>query len=264
MFAIASNLSFKNREFISAARTGNTDWIAGQALALKDAGADMLNISLSLDGDGDEKYIKTAVLGARDAGLPLSIDSRNPKAQEIAAGAAGKKIIVNYFSADYQRVKEMDGILRLAEAAGADLVIYPVRKGIPADADERLAIIEDLIEKANSAGISNSRLIVDPMVLHIAGNVRGQEQAVAVQQTLYGLSELVDPPLRTTCWLSNISAGSDKSVRPAINSTYLAMLAGLGLWSAYVDALDKETMRTVRLIRAFKNETVYSQVDAAA
>ncbi len=264
MLTIANNLNFNNREFLSAVKTGNSDWIARQALALKTAGADMLSISLSLDGDGDEKCMKTAVVGAREAGLTLSIDSRNPIAQEIAAEAAGKKIIVNYFSADYQRGNEMAGILNAASSAGADLVIYPLRKGIPADADERLGIIEDLIEKANSAGISNDRLIVDLMVLHMSGNVRGQEQAVAAQETLYGLSELVEPPIKTTCWLSNISAGSAKSVRPAINSTYLAMLAGLGLWSAYIDVLDKETMRAVRLIKALKNETVYSQLDAAA
>ncbi len=264
MLAIANNLNFNNREFLSAARTGNQDWIARQALALKAAGADMLAISLSLDGDGDEKYMKTAVAGAREAGLTLSIDSRNPKAQEIAAEAAGRKTIVNYFSADRQREKEMAGIIGVAAKSGADLVLYPMRNSIPADADERLGIIEDLIEKANSAGITNDRLIVDLMVLHMAGNVRGQEQAVAVQETLYGLSELVEPPIRTTCWLSNISAGSARDVRPAINGTYLAMLAGLGLWSAYMDVLDKETMRTVRLIRAFKNESVYSQVDAAA
>ena len=264
MLAIANNLNFNNREFLSAVRTGNHDWIARQALALKAAGADMLAVSLSLDGDGDEKYIKTAVAGAREAGLTLSIDSRNPKAQEIAAETAGGKIIVNYLSADYQREKEMTGILSAAASAGADLVIYPLRKGVPADADERLGIIEDLIEKANAAGISNDRLIVDLVVLHMAGNVRGQEQAVAVQEALYGLNELVEPPIRTTCWLSNISAGSTSDIRAAINGTYLAMLAGLGLWSAYIDVLNKETMRTVRLIRAFKNEVVYSQADAAA
>ena len=263
MLAIANNLNFNNREFLSAARTGNRGWIARQAMALKAAGADMLGISLSLDGDGDEKYMKTAVAGAKEAGLALSIDSRNPKAQEIAAEAAGGKIIVNYLSAEWQREKEMGEILGVAAKSGADLVLYPLRKGVPADADERLGIIEDLIEKANSAGIPNNRLIVDIMVLHMAGNVRGQEQAVAVQETLYGLRELVEPPIRTTCWLSNISAGSARDVRPAINGTYLAMLAGLGLWSAYIDVLDKETMRTVRLIRAFKNESVYSQADAA-
>ncbi len=263
MLAIANNLNFKNREFLSAVRTGNTDWIARQALALKAAGADMLAVSLSLDGDGDEKYMKTAVLGAREAGLTLSIDSRNPDAQEIAAEAAGSKIIINYLSADFRREKEMAEILGAAASANADLVIYPLRKGIPADADERLGIIEDLMEKANTAGIANDRLIIDLMVLHMAGNVRGQEQAVAVQETLYGLSELVEPPVRTTCWLSNISAGSARDLRPEINRTYLAMLAGLGLWSAYIDVLDKETMRTVRLVRAFKNESVYSQADAA-
>jgi hypothetical protein len=40
------------------------------------------------------------------------------------------------------------------------------------------------------------------------------------------------------------------------------MLSGLGLWSASMDVLNKETMRTVRLIRAINNKAVYSISDA--
>ena len=87
----------------------------------------------------------------------------------------------------------------------------------------------------------------------LAGGV-GQEHAVAVQETLYELRELVEPPIRTSCWLSNISAGAPKELRPSINNTFLAMLSGLGLWSASLDVLNKETMRTVRLIRAINNK----------
>jgi cobalamin-dependent methionine synthase I len=247
MKVISQNLGFRNKDFLKAARNGDKATMSVMAEVLKKAGADIINIGLSLDGDGDEKFMEAAVVAVQRAGLPLSIDSRNPKAQQIAAKVAEVPLIVNYLCAEDSRAKEMDEILTVAASGKSDLVLYALRKGTPADADERLQIIESLIEKANAAGIPSERLIVDPVILHLGGGI-GQEHAVAVQETLYGIRELVEPPIRTTCWLSNISAGAPKELRTAINNTYLAVLAGLWLWSAYVDVMDKHTMRTVRLI----------------
>jgi len=112
------------------------------------------------------------------------------------------------------------------------------------------------------SGIPNERLIIDPVIMHIGGGT-GQDNAVAVRQTLYGLNELIDPPVRTTCWLSNISMGAPHALRPHINATYLSMLAGHGLWAAYMDVFEAETMRAVRLIRALNNEAVFTMLDAA-
>lgn len=262
MKVISQNLGFKNKDFLKAARNGDKATMSVMAEVMKKAGADILNISFSLDGDGDEKYMEQAVVAAQRAGLPLSIDSRNPKAQLAAVKAAEVPVIINYVCAEESRRKEMDEIIGIAADSKTDLVLYALRKGTPADADERLDIIESLVEKVGAAGIPSERLIVDPVILHLAGGI-GQEHAVAVQETLYGLRELVEPPVRTTCWLSNISAGAPKELRTAINNTYLSVLAGLWLWSAYVDVMDKDTMRTVRLIRALKNEAVYSPSDAA-
>ncbi len=41
----------------------------------------------------------------------------------------------------------------------------------------------------------------------------------------------------------------------------LAMLAAVGLSSAFVDALHRETMRTVRLIRILRDDAIYSDRD---
>ena len=263
MLVIANNLSFRNKKFVAAARSG--DWAPVSAMAdeVKKAGADIINVSLSLDGDGDEKYMAGTVEAVQKAGLPLSIDSRNPAALREAIKAAAVPVILNYVSADGSRAAGMAEITGIAAQYKTDLVLYAMRKGTPHNADERLEIISELVEKANAAGVPNERLIVDPVILHVGGGSgSGQEHAVSVQQTLYGLGELLEPPIRTTCWLPNVSAGAPGELRYAINDTYLAMLAGLGLWSAYLDALNKETMRTVRLIRALKNEAVYSPADA--
>ena len=47
-----------------------------------------------------------------------------------------------------------------------------------------------------------------------------------------------------------------------MNCVYMAMLAALGMSSAIVDVLDPQMMRTLRLIRALRNESLFSVSDA--
>jgi len=262
MKVIAKNLNFRNKRFQDAVAAGDWTLVENLARELKNAGSDIININLSLDGDGDEKSMGKVVAAVSRAGLPISIDSRNAKAHREAVKATEGELILNYVSDDPSYRKVSDEIIRIAADGGTDLVLYATRGGTPADADERLQALYTIMEKTMDAGIPNARLIVDPVILHLGGGV-GQQHALAVQQTLVGMNELVDPPLRTTCWLSNISMGAPRPLRPHINATYLSMLAGLGLWSAYIDVFDAETMRAVRLIRALNNEAVYTMLDAA-
>jgi 5-methyltetrahydrofolate corrinoid/iron sulfur protein methyltransferase len=262
MLVIANNLSFANREFVRAAKDSDKLTMSTMAEVIKKAGADAINVSLSLDGDGDEKYMAAAVGAVGRAGLPVYIDTRSPEAMAAGISSAKVPVTLNYMNAEPSMADVMDRVASIAADNKTDLVLYAVKAGTPADTDERLALISELIEKANGAGIPNERLIVDPVILHLGGGGTGQQHAVAVQRTLYGLRELVEPNVRTTCWISNASAGAPAKLRAVINDTYLAMLAGAGLDSAYLDVFNKETMRTVRLIRAINNETVYSTSDA--
>jgi cobalamin-dependent methionine synthase I len=97
-------------------------------------------------------------------------------------------------------------------------------------------------------------------VLHVTSDV-GQRHTKTLLELLPALSEIFDPPIRTTCWINNVSAGAPRRLRPTINNTFLAMLAGVGLSSAFVDALNRETMRAVRLIRIFRDDAIYSDHD---
>jgi hypothetical protein len=78
---------------------------------------------------------------------------------------------------------------------------------------------------------------------------------------LRALPEAFEPPLRSTCWLGNISAGVPKRLRPVIETALLAVLAGLGLSSVFLDVLRRENMRMVRLIKVLNNEVIYSDRD---
>ena len=71
-------------------------------------------------------------------------------------------------------------------------------------------IIEDLIEKANAADIPNERIFADPSVVHI-GRGNGQEHLLNAHESIVVLNEMVDPPLNTAVWISNVTTGLPKN-----------------------------------------------------
>jgi 5-methyltetrahydrofolate corrinoid/iron sulfur protein methyltransferase len=110
---------------------------------------------------------------------------------------------------------------------------------------------------ANESGIANGNIYLDPGVLHVTSDL-GQRYSRTLLELLPALAETFDPPVKTTCWINNASAGAPRRLRPAINNTFLSMLGGVGLSSAFVDVLNKDIMRTIRLIKMLKDEAIYS------
>jgi len=131
---------------------------------------------------------------------------------------------------------------------------------VPTTLEAKLLILEDLIERANAADIPNERLFADPSVVHM-GKGMGQEHLLNTHECIRALVEMVDPPINTIAWISNISTGLPKKVKSRVNSAFLFYLAGAGLDAAMVDITDDDVMKTVYLIRSFRDEVVFSPAD---
>jgi cobalamin-dependent methionine synthase I len=187
----------------------------------------------------------------------LCLSSNRPDTLERGLQACQRPPIVNYVSLDKKRLEET---LPLAAQYGAEVVLYLADPIAPASVEDTMKLAAILAGAANEAGISNDRIIIDPGVLHVTSEP-GQRRIKTLTELLPALTETFEPPVRTTCWVKNVSAGAAKRWRPAINNTFLAMFAGLGLSSAFVDVLNKETMRTIRLIKVFRNQRIYSDGD---
>jgi cobalamin-dependent methionine synthase I len=99
-------------------------------------------------------------------------------------------------------------------------------------------------------------------VVHIVkGN--GQEHLLNAHECIVVLNEMVDPPLNTAIWISNVTAGLPKNLTSTVASAYLAYLAGAGLSAAMVNVNDAELMKTVYLIKAFREEITFAAGDLA-
>lgn len=228
--------------------------VARQCVA---AGADALDINLQQKRDRPEvmEFAVKAIQAAVDCQLCLSAN----RADTLEAGLRECKRppIVNYVSMDERRLRE---ILPLAAYYNAELVLLVSDPVAPSRAEDAVKAAAVLVGAANEGGIPNERLLLDPGVLHVTAEM-GQYHSRMLLDLLPALAETFEPPIRTTCWIDNVSAAAPRRLRPAIDSAFLAMLGGLGLSSAFVDVLNREMMRTSRLISVFRNEVIYADAE---
>jgi len=258
MLIIAENLNTRNRTYMEAVKSQNKGAIESLAKSIAEKGADVINVQCSLDGTNDEKNLPmVAEIVAAATGLPLCLDSRNIDALKKTLPLCKKPPIINYLSSDEKNSEE---VLSLVNSFNASLIIRALKGTVPTTLEAKLLILEDLIEKANAADIPNERLFADPSVVHI-GRGMGQEHILNTHECIRALNEMVDPPINTVVWISNVSTGLPKKIRSHVNAGLLCYLAGAGLDAAVVDVEDLEVMKTVYLIRAFRDEIVFSPAD---
>lgn len=260
MLVMADNLSIRNKAYMDAVKKKDKKEIGAMAKELAAKGAELINIQVSLDGIGDEDALPMATEAVQQAtDLPLCLDSRNVKALRIAVPLCSEPPIINYLSADEKNPEEFFALVRETKS---NLIIRALKGTVPTTLEAKLMIIEDLIEKANAADIPNERIFADPSVVHISKGM-GQEHLLNAHECIVVLNELVDPPINTAVWISNVTTGLPKNLKPTVASAYLCYLAGAGLHAAMVNVKDPEIMKAVYLIKSFRDEIIFSPADLA-
>ncbi len=258
MLVIAENLNTRNKAYMQAVKGNDKKTIASLAKGLAEKGADMINVQCSTDSMGDENVLPMVAEIVQEAvNLPLCLDSRNSEALEKALGICREPPIINYLSLDETNA---DAILSLVNKFKADLIIRALRGTVPMTYEAKLQILEELIERANAADIPNERLFADPSIVHM-GRGMGQDHLLNTRESIIALNEMVDPPINTIAWISNVSTGIPKSLKPHVEAAFLSYLAGSGLDAAMLDVTEAELMKTVYMIRSFRDEVVFTPAD---
>ncbi len=258
MLVIADNLSVRNAAYMAAVKQRDKKAVEAMAKELASLGAEMINIQVSSDGSGDENALPFAAEAAQQgAGVPLCLDSRNVKALTKTVPLCTEPPIINYLSADE---KNPDDVFSLVRETKSSLIIRALKGTVPTTLEAKLMIIEDLLEKANAADIPNERLFADPSVVHISKGM-GQEHLLNAHESIVVLNEMVDPPVNTAVWISNVTTGLPKKLKSTVASAYLYYLAGAGLHAAMVNVKDPELMKAVYLIKTFRDEITFAAAD---
>ena len=236
------------KRFQQALRECDLDYIVSQAIEQEEAGAQILDVNVGLPGIDEAEMMKrvvTAITGA--VSLPLQIDSSNPAAIEAGLRAAPGKCLINSVNATRA---SLDSVLPLAAKYGAALVALTIGEGgLPATAEERIALAESILCEAEKAGIDRRDIAVDCLTLTVSAQ---QDQAMktlaAVHYVHYTLG------LETVLGVSNISFGLPQ--RQIVTQAFLSQAILSGLTMPIINPNQKEMMDAVDACRVLSGEDV--------
>ena len=235
-----------------AMNTMNPEPILKRAKEQLDAGATYLDVNIGpAESNGVElmQWAVTTIQGAFD-NVPLALDTANMKAIEAGIAvynrAKGKPIVNSADAGD--RI----GYLDLAANNDAIAIALCSKAGVPADNDERMAYLQELLERGLELGMEPEDIWFDPLFLVIKGM---QDKQMDVLNFIRDISE---QGLNSTGGLSNNSNGMPKHIRPIMDSAMVAMAMMAGLTSAIVNPCDLRLMETVKSCDIIKNNYLYA------
>lgn len=207
-------------------REGSLDMVLQFAEEQEKAGAEILDINMGMSGV-DEKALMLQVLSGvgMTTSLPLSIDSSHIDVIEAALRHYPGRALINSISLEQEKC---DRLLLLAKKYGAMFILLPLSdKGLPANLEEKKAIIDEICRRALKLGLRTEDIVVDSLVNTVGAN---KEAALQAMQTIRYCKER---RLATVCGLSNISFGLPE--RGYVNTAFLTMAIAEGLTMAIVN-----------------------------
>lgn len=186
-------------------------------------GAAVLDINMGMSGiDEKEMMLKAIEETASVTNLPLSLDSSHVDVLEQALRHYPGRALVNSVSLEKEKFERL---LPIVKKYGAMFILLPLSdKGLPETLEEKIQIIETIVAKALSLGMSKEDIVVDGLVATVGANKN------AALETLGTIRFCKEKGLATICGLSNISFGLPE--RSYINTAFLTMAIREGLTMA--------------------------------
>ena len=256
MILIGENINVISQTLGPAMKDRNAAPLQEMAKAETEAGVDLLDLNVGPARKGGDDLMTWVVNTVQAAtGKMLSLDTANMDAMEAGLKACKTKALVNSVSLQTSRI---DKGLELAQQHHAELIgLLWSNDGMPRDTNERAMHTVDFIYKANAAGINNDRIWIDPIVSPVSVEIN---QVKACVEFMAMLAEIA-PGCKSTVGLSNVSNGAPAELRCWLNRTYMIMLMRHGLYSAIMDAFDKDLIAIARGQRPDIIQAVYRVMD---
>ena len=240
-----------------ALRSGNHDYMMGEALKQERAGAQVLDVNCGLP-EIDERATMVRLVAELQGvtTLPLQIDSATPEVIEAAVRSYPGKPLINSTNG---RADVMDAVLPIAAHYGCAIVGLTIDEdGIPATAEGRVAIAEKIIARTDKLGIPRHDVAIDCLTMAASTD---QSQPVAILAAIAEVKRRF-PGVRTVLGVSNVSFGLP--FRPLVNATFLAAAFAAGLDLAIMNPLDTRMADAVAAWRVLTGEDESAQDYVAA
>lgn len=207
----------------------NMDYVKQLALRQVAWGADVLDVNVGHPQIDEAAVIPLVVEAVRSVvDVPLCIDSNDPKILAAGLNAATGKPLVNSVNGEE---KQLASVLPLVKERGAAVLGLTIgENGIPATAEERLAVAGHIIERAAKMGIPVEDIIIDPLVMTVGHN------SMAATVTLKAI-ELIrkEYGVNMSLGASNVSFGLPD--RHSVNSAFLSLAIQAGVTCSITDPI---------------------------
>ncbi|MBN2098006.1 MAG: dihydropteroate synthase [Dehalococcoidia bacterium] len=237
MIIIGENIHIISKAVSGAIKSRDAQAIQELAMAQSQAGVHYIDLNLgpaTKDPIAMTEWLVKTVQAAVD--LPLSIDTLSPVAMDVGLKMCKRRPLLNSISG---KADSKEHMLPLAKKYSAEVVVSVLTdKGCPMDAASRAESIMETVAHANSLGIPNEDIWVDPILLPVNAD---QSQAKEVMEFIKILPDIL-PGVKSTLGLSNLSNGTPPQLRGMLNRTYMIMLGRCGMYSVIADALDRQLM----------------------
>ena len=240
-----------------ALRSGNHDYVMGEAISQTDAGAQILDVNAGLP-EIDERATLVRLVSELQGvtTLPLQIDSSDPAAIEAAVRLYPGKPIINSTNG---KQEVLDAVLPIARHYGCAIVCLTLdEQGIPATAEGRLAVARRIVSSCDEIGIPRQDVVIDCLAM-AASTDQSAPHAIleAIRLVKRELSGV-----RCVLGVSNISFGLP--FRPLVNATFLSAAFAAGLDLAIVNPMNERLMDVVNSWRVLSGEDENAQAYVGA
>lgn len=217
-------------------KLGRTDMIADMASEQAELGASILDVNVGMNGIDERETMLLAMQEALASGKkPLSIDSSHVSVVEAALRLYPGRALINSISLEKEKFEKL---IPIAKKYGAMFILLPLSdQGLPKNLEEKKAIINKIINRAQEFGLTKEDIIVDGLVTTVGANPTAALEAL--ETIRYCRQEL---GIATIVGLSNISFGLPE--RQFINSTFLAFAIQTGLTMAIANPSQDLLMNT--------------------
>lgn len=215
-------------------KKGNLTPVREEARAQKDAGAEVIDINVSVPDVDEAELMRKSVMEAELAvDLPLCIDSSDVRCLEEGIKNYAGKPLLNSATCEAEKLKK---VINIAKLYGAGLVILPIdEKGIPPGVDGRVKIARRAINYLKKQNFPLPEVFFDALVLTVSSDTRNPSI------TLKTLEEYRKMGVFSIAGLSNVSFGLPE--REIINKAFLSMAMEKGLNAVILNPLDENLMK---------------------
>jgi 5-methyltetrahydrofolate corrinoid/iron sulfur protein methyltransferase len=243
LLTAADNIHGLNPVVAEAMRTLNPAPVRELARACLKRGATLIDINpgyLSRKNQDRMEFLVETVQEAVPARLIL--DSPNARVLERGLEACARTPLLNALSLEPEK---LDGILPLAAAHGADLVLLLMDRDsvAPRTVEEKIAIALELRELSLAKGVKSENLIFDPVLPNLSWDEAFSRISHCVATVrLLSSGAVFGEPAQTMAGLSNLRSGHWSRYPVVIQHTTSAVLAGAGLSVCLMNALNADLM----------------------